>query len=299
MEGGRQPLPEMLESRSWRALVRMAFSMSVSVWSAVCGVDPLAGGVAHLLVDRDVQPVGAQAGVEDVDRGLEAFVRLLRVGIPVGDDHPAVGIGRGQGHERQGVQARAPQIAVDADIGGVGGIVPLAEAPTTGKLGPCEHAPSEPAVRTANTAMEALRIPPICSAPDLNSARAAPPAKARSISCGQRLQLVDRRAQTDLAHVCRSIRQIQGVASPSRVRPAASCAVERLARQESRVSCGNRRAWIIINVGIGRSRFARMLTGGDRRPLSIVQCLTAAILRSSLTTQCDRRTGHMGIANRT
>jgi hypothetical protein len=82
-------------------LVKIEFSMSVEV--------------ADFLEHRDVEAVGAQAGVEDVDRRLEALVGLLRIDVPVGDHHAAVGVGRLQGHEREDVQGRAPQVAVDAD----------------------------------------------------------------------------------------------------------------------------------------------------------------------------------------
>jgi hypothetical protein len=66
--------PLMFESRSWRARVRIEFSMSVSVWPA-CGASTQAPEASFLLLEhRHVQPVRAQARIQDVDGDLEALV---------------------------------------------------------------------------------------------------------------------------------------------------------------------------------------------------------------------------------
>ena len=87
----------------------MAFSISVSVWPEVGASTHWPAPVARLVEHADVEAVGAQPRVEDVDGGLEPLVGLLGVHIPVGDDHPAEGVGRGQRHEGQGVQRGAAQ----------------------------------------------------------------------------------------------------------------------------------------------------------------------------------------------
>src|SRR3546814_1195207 len=72
-------------------------------------VDPLSGGGAVLAEHVGPDAVGAQRPVEDVHRDLEPFAARLRRYVPVGDDHAAERVGRGQRHEGQGVERGAPQ----------------------------------------------------------------------------------------------------------------------------------------------------------------------------------------------
>src|SRR3546814_4589577 len=78
---------------------KTAYEMRISDWSSdVCSSD-----------------LGPEIAAENVDVELEALVGRLRRRIPVGDDDAAEGVGRGQRHERHGVEGGAPQIGIDAD----------------------------------------------------------------------------------------------------------------------------------------------------------------------------------------
>jgi hypothetical protein len=73
----------------------------------------------HLARRRDPQRVGAQICVEDGRGDLDPFARILRIGIPFGDDHAAARIALRERCERQRLERRPPQIGVDADLGGL------------------------------------------------------------------------------------------------------------------------------------------------------------------------------------
>ena len=79
-------------------------------------VDPGAA-LQHLAAGGDAQRVGAQVLVEDRDRDLDPLARVRGIGVPVGHDHPAGAVGLEQRHERQRLEAGAPQVGVDADRG--------------------------------------------------------------------------------------------------------------------------------------------------------------------------------------
>jgi len=82
-------------------------------------IDPRAvsGNLARC---SDAQGIGAQILIEDRDIDFHPLAGILRIYIPVGQDHPAIAVGLGQRHERQGVQRSPPQIAVHANGGDLG-----------------------------------------------------------------------------------------------------------------------------------------------------------------------------------
>ncbi|KAK0336390.1 hypothetical protein LTR94_008904 [Friedmanniomyces endolithicus] len=101
------------------------------------GIDPLAI-LVDLAAGGHAQRVGAQILVQDRHGDLHPLTGRVGIGIPVGDDDAAVGIGLHHRHEGQRVQAGAPQIGVDADGGdlrrGQIGLGPfLRAAPACGK----------------------------------------------------------------------------------------------------------------------------------------------------------------------
>jgi hypothetical protein len=84
------------------------------------GLDP-GGALQHLSAGGDAQRIGAQVLVKDQHRDFHALVRLFGIGIPIGDDHAAGTVGLGQRHEGERLQAGAPEVGIDADLGDLRG----------------------------------------------------------------------------------------------------------------------------------------------------------------------------------
>src|SRR5262245_50168998 len=106
-------VPDSAETELARARQDRVLNLDLGV-----GIDRgVAPGAVHLLLaeDRHVERIGPQAGVENVDRGLEALGRRGRVGVPVGDDDAAERVSRSQGHEVERVERSAPQVGIDAN----------------------------------------------------------------------------------------------------------------------------------------------------------------------------------------
>src|SRR5271166_2767529 len=71
-------------------------------------IDPLAVVLQHLAEDADPHAIAAKLAPEDVGGRLEALSAGGGGGEPVGDDHAAKRIGRGQRHEAQRIERAAP-----------------------------------------------------------------------------------------------------------------------------------------------------------------------------------------------
>ena len=82
--------PTAVRRRS-RARVRMMSSSFCTVAAVDRRVDPGAA-LVDLARGRHAQRIGAQVLVEDRDRQLDPLAGRIGVGVPVGDDHSAVGI---------------------------------------------------------------------------------------------------------------------------------------------------------------------------------------------------------------
>ena len=106
----------MAARRRSRARVRMISSSRCTV-AAATGASTHWPFWLHLPGGGDAQRVGAQVAVEDGRGHLDALGRVLRVRIPFGDDHAAVGIALRQRREGKRVERGAPEIGVDADLG--------------------------------------------------------------------------------------------------------------------------------------------------------------------------------------
>src|SRR3990170_6697660 len=70
-------------------------------------LDPLTAP-KHLPGGGDSKGVGAKVAVEDGHGYLHSVVRRIGIGVPVGDDHSAVGIDLGHRSEGKRVERRAP-----------------------------------------------------------------------------------------------------------------------------------------------------------------------------------------------
>src|ERR1700691_1930261 len=64
---------------------------------------------------RNLQSVGAQPAIENVDRDFQALIGVVGCRIPVRDDDAPKGIGGRQRHERQRVERGMPEIGVHAE----------------------------------------------------------------------------------------------------------------------------------------------------------------------------------------
>src|SRR5690606_9252571 len=90
LSGGKRPaclVPDRAETKLTRARQDRVFDLNLRI-----RIDGrIAPGPVRLLLteDRDVERIGPETRVEDIDRRLEALVRRRRIGIPISDDDAA------------------------------------------------------------------------------------------------------------------------------------------------------------------------------------------------------------------